>query len=410
MNTRFEQMCSNGRLRNALFWKNLGKLILPGSVNDDWQQLVKILDAQHPVSSLVTRSQHYLWNTVYLLNEENFGQITINRFKLALADCFTDLFPENTVIPIYNWHLPLISLPASGLQIKSPGQNIALHTRGGIITVPGTAGECIVESNSFSEKLQANQEVCMIDNGTWFDPPLSGQMENRKALLKMKPVIEEALELIGSSAPRLHKRIIHDIRSYVLVKSEVLNAHHSFTTQSYPNAIFLSGDERRLTIAEAIVHEFSHNELDSILAFEQIHSGSEEARYYSPWRNDIRPLKGLFHAVYVFNRVLSFYYSIDMKMLTENEQQTVMYKRSLIYHKIKLGLWQIPHAVLEPTALAVYQSIIARMKLIKQTRNEQLTINVQQELTDHIEQWCQKYHPLKPGNPSKIKNILYAAV
>lgn len=410
MNTRFERMCSNGKLRNALFWKNLGKLILPGSVKDDWQQLVKILDDHHTVSTLIAHSHHYLWNPVYLLNQEPYTEITTNRFKIALADCFTELFPEDTVIPIYDWHLPLISFPGSGLQVKTPEPNLELHIKRGTITVHGTSGEFKLAPNTFSEKLKAQQGLCMIDNGTWFDPPLSEKMESRKALIKIKPVIEEALELISTCAQRLHKRIVNDIRSYVLVKSEIPNAHHSFTTQSYPNAIFLSKDERRLTIAEAIVHEFSHNELDSILAFESIHSGDEQPVYYSPWRKDIRPLKGLFHAVYVFNRVLSFYYSLDMKMLSESEQQTVAYKKSLIFHKLQLGLWQIPPGILEPTALAIYQSIVAKMKRVKQIRNEQLTKPVQQELSDHIEQWCKKYDRLNLSNQSKIKNILYASV
>jgi HEXXH motif-containing protein len=64
----------------------------------------------------------------------------------------------------------------------------------------------------------------------------------------------------------------------------------------------------RLETVEAVVHEYGHQKLDAILALDPLFRGDGgEAIYYSPWKDDPRPLTGLLHAVYSFAIVLSFY-------------------------------------------------------------------------------------------------------
>ena len=63
------------------------------------------------------------------------------------------------------------------------------------------------------------------------------------------------------------------------------------------------GDEYQL--AEAIVHEYSHNLLNMIILTGEIFEGQvpKEEIYYSPWREDPRPITGVLHAVFVFVNV-----------------------------------------------------------------------------------------------------------
>lgn len=55
-------------------------------------------------------------------------------------------------------------------------------------------------------------------------------------------------------------------------------------------------------LAESIVHEFRHNLLHQLeRAYPIFEPGSpNEARFYSPWRDDPRPLSGILHALFVF--------------------------------------------------------------------------------------------------------------
>jgi HEXXH motif-containing protein len=57
-----------------------------------------------------------------------------------------------------------------------------------------------------------------------------------------------------------------------------------------------------LKLAEAIVHEYFHNELFLHQESAELFDTRDEL-YYSPWRDDARPLNGLFHGAFVFTAV-----------------------------------------------------------------------------------------------------------
>ena len=78
----------------------------------------------------------------------------------------------------------------------------------------------------------------------------------------------------------------------------------SHSSPELPFSIFLSvprlGDKNRtLRLAESILHESMHLQLTLIDRFDPIVS-EEPSSGYSPWKEQIRPVSGLLHGLYVF--------------------------------------------------------------------------------------------------------------
>jgi hypothetical protein len=67
-------------------------------------------------------------------------------------------------------------------------------------------------------------------------------------------------------------------------------------------------------MADALIHEMLHNRLFFILDRDEILDGVPEGEelgaFYSPWRDDLRPLSGLLHAVYVYIGVCKFWFAV----------------------------------------------------------------------------------------------------
>jgi HEXXH motif-containing protein len=92
-------------------------------------------------------------------------------------------------------------------------------------------------------------------------------------------------------------------RSIGPLQSGPKNVHLSVSFQSLPNAVFLSFNDDPLVIAEALVHEADHNFLYALDRCRPIWCDGDEAydaKYWSPWRQDLRPLDGILRGASAF--------------------------------------------------------------------------------------------------------------
>jgi hypothetical protein len=62
--------------------------------------------------------------------------------------------------------------------------------------------------------------------------------------------------------------------------------------------------------AATLAHEFQHIMLGSLLHLVSLHDNDPEARFYAPWRDDPRPVGGLFQGVYAFFGVTRFWRAV----------------------------------------------------------------------------------------------------
>ena len=74
--------------------------------------------------------------------------------------------------------------------------------------------------------------------------------------------------------------------------------------------VVLSEPPDHVEFAASLVHEFQHMKLHALLDSWPLHDESEEPdreSYYAPWRDDPRPLHGLFQGVFAFFGVVDFW-------------------------------------------------------------------------------------------------------
>lgn len=92
------------------------------------------------------------------------------------------------------------------------------------------------------------------------------------------------------------------VRSVHILKSDDPSIDISFSDPRIPFSIFLSvsqGEGAELRNAEAIIHETMHLQLSLVEQVVPLVLDNKMARF-SPWKQELRPLSGLIHALYVF--------------------------------------------------------------------------------------------------------------
>ncbi len=185
--------------------------------------------------------------------------------------------------------------------------------------------------------------------------------ENYKSLLTC---MRNAFGLIQQVHPSKLDHIISTIECIVPVNFENKDVHRSFSDSTLPGVIFLSQNATAIEMAEAIIHECGHNYLNAILQTIDLSSGAEPSRlFYSPWRQDPRPLGGLFHAIFVFTEVCIFYHSLlEMNILGSTDSTTVAFNLDKNYSRIRKALPQLKKDLLTPEAWEIVKLIKAELK------------------------------------------------
>lgn len=158
---------------------------------------------------------------------------------------------------------------------------------------------------------------------------------------------EEKLWYAFKSIARIDKSLHDDILSimefYVPLVDPTECTSTSFTFNHFPHITFLSDSFSIATILENVIHEYHHNKLNLTMKFHNFLS-DKGGRYFSPWRNDVRPLNGLVHGIYVFTQIYSFYVkALDAEgdLITSEQKSFIKFRMSLIYHELCLAFFQI---------------------------------------------------------------------
>lgn len=125
-------------------------------------------------------------------------------------------------------------------------------------------------------------------------------------------VIRDALCIIQALLPGIHEEM-----GFLLQTITPLQALHpglpSSSNSAMTGAIWYTATEEPTLLAEMLIHEHSHNKLflmqdiDPLLDPACHGTGWEDCSYYSPWRDDPRPLNGIFHGYVVFSEAALFW-------------------------------------------------------------------------------------------------------
>jgi HEXXH motif-containing protein len=150
-----------------------------------------------------------------------------------------------------------------------------------------------------------------------------------EALVKWRSTLEQAWAWISECSPPLATEMMMSLHAIIPVRSSSVEVHTSASFRETPGLIALSWTPDASVMVEALVHEYHHQKLNTLLNIDPVVVGpSADAAYYSPWRPDARPLTGVLHGAYAFQAVLQFYkemFEAEVPLLHETRVRQRMY-------------------------------------------------------------------------------------
>ncbi|MGQ4599100.1 aKG-HExxH-type peptide beta-hydroxylase [Nocardia sp. R6R-6] len=131
------------------------------------------------------------------------------------------------------------------------------------------------------------------------DPPSADERDTGRLAAVLDSAVEAALGA-GSA-------VLSSSTAFVIVPEtrELHEVCRSYTFDFLPGTAVLSWSEQPLRLGETLVHEATHSWLNECLDAEGV-TFPEGRTYYSPWRNEDRPVFGIVHAALAFSKVIDY--------------------------------------------------------------------------------------------------------
>jgi HEXXH motif-containing protein len=121
-----------------------------------------------------------------------------------------------------------------------------------------------------------------------------------------RAALSGALAIVGEHLPEVRAEIDLTIRMLVPTGFHA-ETHRSASYRESIGAIYMTLHRDPMTLAEAIIHEHSHNKLHAFFELDRVIENDGAARFRSPLRPDARPLRGVLLAVHAFLPVALLY-------------------------------------------------------------------------------------------------------
>lgn len=328
-----------------------------------------------PAQKLVDAATPFLHQNVRRLASLPAGTLSERTIAcdglLATAfDSFFDLLPDGAAIALIGEEA--VALPRLKLMLPARSGSVTLR-RAGSVSVEWSwdGGSEIVTVAGERHPLPALSvhdypEALLVTTGSplLMSPAHIDKLTVRPELMQqLADMIRSSLGIITAADPARAARLTSLIRYYFPIATpDPRTTHNSFSAADLIGVIFLSDAYSDLRLVEAIVHEYHHNELHILLEARDLFDSRTDELYYSPWRNDPRPLYGLFHAVHVFSSVVDFFvHGLAVDELKAHHG--VFRERSeQIICQVRTGLAQIPRDRLTAEGASIIDAIGAELR------------------------------------------------
>ena len=152
----------------------------------------------------------------------------------------------------------------------------------------------------------------------WENIGLKFANEADVSAMNLRQAFTISLELIGTN-PSLKGSVTGLCRSLHVLIAADRNHDVSYSDPTLPLSVFVScpmpSERNRVErLAENIVHEALHLQLSLVERVQPlVADDSNQKPVFSPWKDEVRTVGGLLHAVYVFGNLRSFWKDIASK-------------------------------------------------------------------------------------------------
>lgn len=132
--------------------------------------------------------------------------------------------------------------------------------------------------------------------------------------------------------------------------------HTSFSVQWLPSFVFASPCNDTVRLAEALMHEWAHCQLNLLDGAYPLLSRDDNAeQFYAPWRPDARPLRALLHGIAAFLNVATFYHGVCRASVSELSRR----QASCAAKKVLIAACQAERSLLSPSATKVLDDAVS---------------------------------------------------
>lgn len=197
-----------------------------------------------------------------------------------------------------------IELPAPSGAVLLPGLGLVRTTHNRVVLGPAT------EISVPVRVLSAGHDVRLDDLNPYRDLPrlrVTNRLDERAA--------GRWQSLYESAWAALPRHRVHEITACVHTLVPLLRTNFSHdvsaTSRDAFGAVALTTPRNGTTFAETLVHECQHGILNALHHLVELYDPADNAWYYSPWRLDPRPVRGLLRGVHAFLAVADFWRERD---------------------------------------------------------------------------------------------------
>lgn len=359
-------------------------------------------------SDVVAHGSSFFWYYVSSLYDSAVGggPIPEGHLRLFLTQLFDSFFPllaDADSVALVGPPQDVV-LPCLGLRVRTGGQDCRLvRLSASRIGVQGEGLDLAIDLGDppGEHRLPAIPLTSTARLLFGIDSLLDDALASRsiaelspEASRELADLLGKALDLIRVADPAVADQMDAIIKWYFPIQTQdKRQVHNSFSISWLHGAIFLSESYGFLPLAEAMVHEYRHNELWMAMSVDKHLRNASQTTLYSPWRPDARPLSGLYHGLYVFTGLLEFFAAAGRRPALCEHHEHFLARRHGIFHQLRTALAQVRREDLEPRGL----EFVEAMTEIVERQGEELGIlaaAVPEHQRRHWHDWSARYPEL----------------
>lgn len=185
--------------------------------------------------------------------------------------------------------------------------------------------------------LQGSPEASPVVHATdaWLRRPFGGAIhfEDQDVLPAALPLLQEALGILEAWRPALVQELRMICRAVQFIRDPAADPNKivSFSDNAVPGALYVSVMQRgglidAYDLADSLLHEYRHQKLYLLERIAPVVEPTTR-KVVSPWRQDLRPPSGLFHAIFVFvelRRFWKYVHSLNLDRMNMRAQNQLM--------------------------------------------------------------------------------------
>jgi hypothetical protein len=193
---------------------------------------------------------------------------------------------------------------------------------------------CALEVEGSHKELKLFEQVesiSIIDkNFTFFSDPTGDEydikFDNNINLNQWSKTLREALKIVETD--KLSDQLVKNYVTFLVPLRQNKNERNlSFSVRNLPGVIFKNNEITPHLIGETLVHEADHQFFYAVERFNKFWKSDvrqQKPTYYSPWRDDPRPIDGVLRGLSAFTRVSKYYSSaLESYQFTKEEHEVV---------------------------------------------------------------------------------------